>query len=178
MVDYPHKCFHIRSSVYHVDFLILNQSRAGLERDIKTVLRELRRFGWRVSEEKCSLHPSPQMQYLGVVFDTVSVLKCLPADKVQLNCNLVSSALSRRLWSLRSCQNVTRYLNFAADIVPRGRLHLRYMQCCLLSYIYSPPLCKRCGRGCNKNDKAKLIGYLTFTTDLDSSFALSPALST
>jgi hypothetical protein len=120
------------------------------------------------------------MQYLGVVFDTVSNLTWLPTDKVLLHCDLVSSALRHRLWALRSWQHVLEHLNLAADIVPRDRLPLRYMQCCLpiLSYIYSPPLCKSCGRGCNINDKAKLIGYLTFEAVLDSSFALSAVLST
>jgi hypothetical protein len=89
MVDYLRKRFHIRIYFYLADFLILNQSRAGLERDIEIVLRELRRFGWLVSEEtKCTT--------FRVVFNTVSDLVWLPTDRVQLNGNLVSSALNRR----------------------------------------------------------------------------------
>jgi hypothetical protein len=139
MVDYLRNHFHIRICVYLDDFLILNQSRAGLERDVAIVLRELRQFGWTVSEEKCSLEPSQQMQYLGVVFDTVSDLKWLPADKVLLNLNLVSTVLNRQQWSLRGCQKLIGHLNFAADIIPLGRLHLRFMQRCLPSLLRSHP---------------------------------------
>ena len=115
----------IRFHTYLDDFLVLHPTLVGLRRVTSTILRLLSRLGITVNYKKSHLSPSQTVEFLGVVLHLDSGLLSLPWAKVLAISNLCQSTLSRSLRSRRQLESLLGLLNFAAPLVPLGRLRLR-----------------------------------------------------
>lgn len=118
----------IKLVVYLDDFLIFHQDPDILKRQGLYVLQKLEDLGWLVNKKKSSLEPSQCLEYLGIIWNTEQNLKMLSVTKVKQVEGLLQKFLKRKQWSWQDAKILLGKLNFAAFVIPLGRLHCRQLQ--------------------------------------------------
>uniref|UniRef100_A0A8D9E8A0 Enzymatic polyprotein n=1 Tax=Cacopsylla melanoneura TaxID=428564 RepID=A0A8D9E8A0_9HEMI len=118
----------VRVIVYLDDFLVAHQDPATLTVQTELAVQLLSCLGWTVNLKKSQLVPSQSLEFLGITWDMQSHKMCLPPKKVASFTNRVLLLIQSPLWSLKTAQELIGILNFAAFVVPLGRLHLRRIQ--------------------------------------------------
>ena len=111
--------------MYLDDWLIQATSRADVLAATETTLATCNRLDFRFNVPKCTLLPSRTIQWLGMTWDSPSAtLRLSPTnrDKVllKLRRTILSTNSSHKLWA-----SLLGSLNFAAQVVPLGRLWCR-----------------------------------------------------
>ena len=119
--------FHRRSIQIHSyldDFLLLHPTRVGLVHNTDYVLSSFKRLGLSVNSAKSSLTPSREVVYLGVLLRLDRQTMEIPTGTAQI-ISLCNETLSRSHLPRRRLESLLGLLNFAAPLVPLGRLRLR-----------------------------------------------------
>ena len=73
----------IRCIVFLDDLLIMAQSREELEKQLPEILLLLQLLGFRINWDKSRLSPTQQIEYLGLLIDSLSLTLSLPEEKVR-----------------------------------------------------------------------------------------------
>lgn len=118
----------IRCVVYLDDYLLANQSRSQLCEDIAFTIKIMRLLGWTINLEKSVLIPTQCLEFLGITWDTKRNAKSLSVPKCITLRKALQQQIEKGSWSLKQYQTLMGRLNFAAFVIPRGRLHCRTLQ--------------------------------------------------
>ncbi|KOB65654.1 putative transposon Ty3-I Gag-Pol polyprotein, partial [Operophtera brumata] len=118
----------LRIIVYLDDFLIAHQDRHMLQDQAAEAIRVLTLLGWMVNFQKSVLNPTKVIEYLGISWNLHMNSKQLPIDKVLRISARIQGLLRDNRWSVKQAQCILGMLNFAAFVVPRGRLRCRPIQ--------------------------------------------------
>ena len=110
---------------YLDDFLLLASSEPVLLERLSYLLSLLDRLGIMVNLPKSNLVPCQTLDYLGVTFHLDSLQLSLPPSKAQQVMSLCSETSLLPLCSRRHLESLVGLLNFAAYLLPLGRLRLR-----------------------------------------------------
>ena len=113
------------NSGYLDDFLFLDRSPEGLTRKLDYVRFLLGSLGLPINMSKSVLIPSQKVSYLGVMFHLDTLHFSLPEEKVLRIRAMVSKMLTFRVSTRRKLEELTGFLNFAADFLHLGRLRFR-----------------------------------------------------
>ena len=118
----------VRLRMYLDDWLILSQSQETCHVHTQSVLLEASSLGFVLNLQKSELTPSQQFQYLGMSFDTQSML-VRPGSK-RLN-RLLQSLQRLRALPSASARQITALIGSMeslATLIPLGRLYKRPLQ--------------------------------------------------
>jgi hypothetical protein len=69
--------------------------------------------------------PTTTIEFLGLELDSISMEACLPADKLTYLKELLSLWSAKRSASLREVQELSGFLQFASQVIPRSRPFIR-----------------------------------------------------
>lgn len=118
----------IKIVVYLDDFLLIHENPDILEKQAHFVREYLRKLGWLINLQKSSSKPTTELEYLGIVWDTVKNKKRLGKKKVEHLTSDIKYLLNVQHWSWQDAKIILGKLNFASFVVPLGRLHCRILQ--------------------------------------------------
>ncbi|CAG9138737.1 unnamed protein product [Plutella xylostella] len=128
-IDISQAYYHgIKTIVYLDDFLIVHQDPQILQTQKDYVVQHLNLLGWTVNNQKSSIVPVKRLEYLGIVWDTGRNIKCLAEKKVVSLQSEIKAIVRKNCWSWHEAKVILGKLNFAAFVVPLGRLHCRKLQ--------------------------------------------------
>ena len=122
----------IRLIQYLDDWLILNQNRSDLIRDLEFVANLISNLGLLINVEKSEIVPSQDFIFIGVRFQTVPHTMSLPETRISSTHRLLLSFKDRLSCPARQILSLLGTLNSCADLLPLGRLHMRPLQMLLL----------------------------------------------
>uniref|UniRef100_A0A0C9RT30 TY3B-I_1 protein n=1 Tax=Fopius arisanus TaxID=64838 RepID=A0A0C9RT30_9HYME len=129
----------VRVVVYLDDFLLASQNRATAHSQAIQAMKRLEFLGWHVNLNKCILEPCQELDFLGLTWNTVENRMSLPVKKAR-KIHLLSEELkSSGVCRLKQLQTLLGHLNFADYVIPRGRLHSRYLQIFLTNFNQRRP---------------------------------------
>ena len=118
----------IRIIVYLDDFLILNQSKEGAQRDFAYVLDLLQRCGFLINRDKSVGLAAQEREFLGLVVDSKELSLSLLPRKVQQIMEICRRALSADTISLREIAGILGNLAWAIQAIPFAQGHYRGIQ--------------------------------------------------
>lgn len=118
----------VRVVVYPDDFLLAHQNPVILSEQTVLEVHLLSSLGWSVNIQKSQLSPCQSIDYLGITWNMTSHQMLLPLNKVVSLRNRLQLLYQNPHWSLRIAQELIGVLNFAAFVVPLGRLYLKRIQ--------------------------------------------------
>ena len=95
---------------------------------LNCVLYILRSLGFLVNEKKSILAPSQEIEFLGLVIDSVSLSFSLPTVKVDKVIQLCEKALRAERISLRELASLLGNFSWAIPTVPFAQAHYRILQ--------------------------------------------------
>lgn len=119
--------------LYLDDWLVLNQSREKLLEQMDVILETLKMLGFVVNLQKSLLNPCQTFQFLGVVFNTVTMTSTLSQGNTEKVLEWITQIQSKQSISAQECLAILGLLNFAAPQIYLGRLHMRPVQMWLLA---------------------------------------------
>ncbi|XP_030762269.1 uncharacterized protein LOC115887089 [Sitophilus oryzae] len=117
-----------RVIVYLDDFLFAGQDPSQLEIIWHEAVHFLTELGWILNLEKSSKNPVTRLKFLGIVWDTVANLRSLPLEKITSIEKDLKIVFKHNSWNWEIAKRLLGKLNFAAFIVPLGRIHSRHLQ--------------------------------------------------
>lgn len=107
---------------YLDDLLFIGPASSHESLYLFTIFRMLcRKFGVLLAEEK-SVWPTTSLEYLGITIETLNMEFCLPPDKVNRLCFLVSFVIKKKKVTLRTLQSLLGLLAFATRVIAVGRV--------------------------------------------------------
>ena len=118
----------IRLVIYLDDFLIMAESVSLLMSHLNCILYILRSLGFLFNEKKSILAPSQEIEFLGLVIDSVSLSFSLPTVKVDKVIQLCEKALRAERISLRDLASLLGNFSWAIPTVPFAQAHYRILQ--------------------------------------------------
>ena len=118
----------IRIVVYLDDFLILNQSKEGAEKDFLVVKDLLERCGFIINFEKSIAEAAQEREFLGLMVDSVSLTLSLPQKKLDTIVRLCREAAKAPCISLRDTAKILGNLSWAIQAIPFAQGHFRSIQ--------------------------------------------------
>lgn len=118
----------IRLSCYLDDWLILAQSQDICIAHTRQVLHLAESLGFIPNPEKCDLTPSQSFEYLGMAFDTTSMLVRPTQARLEKLHSLLLDLRSSQTASARRLSSLLGTMESLAPIVPLGRLLKRPLQ--------------------------------------------------
>jgi hypothetical protein len=110
--------------VYLDDFLIAGPDFQSCLAAYNTLIALLRSLGFRINWKKVT-DPCQKLTFLGVVIDTVGNTVSLEKSKVEKLQALLRLFQSRTRASRKQLESLAGKLNWAATVIPWGRLHTR-----------------------------------------------------
>jgi hypothetical protein len=123
--------------MYLDDFLVVNPSREGLQKDLRDICSLLRRLGFLLNEKKSVLIPSQQVQFLGATLDFASG-RVYPVSARVEDLQTCASLLRTRAWvEARTFLRLLGLMSSMVDMIPWCRLHMRPLQLHLAAH-YRP----------------------------------------
>ena len=117
--------------VYLDDWLILSASKESLELQVNSLRNLLDDLGFVLNTEKCLLEPTQQFNYLGAYFNTLEGIVAPSQNNIIKTLQTLQTVL--REFSAQQMLSLLGSLNFAAQFVELGRLHMRPIQMWLLA---------------------------------------------
>jgi hypothetical protein len=118
----------IRIIVYLDDFLILNQSKEGAERDFLLTVDLLEKCGFLINKEKSLGVAAQQREFLGLLVDSLSLSLSLLPRKVQQIEKICREAGAATSVSLREIAKILGNLAWAIQAIPFAQGHYRCIQ--------------------------------------------------
>ncbi|XP_034750411.1 uncharacterized protein LOC117958235 [Etheostoma cragini] len=128
----------IRILNYIDDWLILAQSRELAVRHQDVVLAHLLRLGLRLNEGKSVLASAQRTVFLGLVWDSLTMLACLSLARFESVLATVKSVRLGSAITVKHFQRVFGLMAAASSLIPSGLLHMRALQWWLKSKGFSP----------------------------------------
>lgn len=115
----------VRHARYCDDFFVVADTQAECEAMMRTCLDTLTQFGFAMSPDK-TLGPSQQLEFLGIMLDSVScTTSCPPARLSELLALLTTSANHQPRRSVRSVLSLVGKLSFASAVLHGARPFFR-----------------------------------------------------
>jgi hypothetical protein len=111
-------CLHLLD-----DFLTIDSSELEGQRTMAIFLMIIRKLKLSWAPHK-TVGPAQQLEYLGILIDTVSMECRLPQDKLFRMRNMVSTFLGRTKCTQQEMLSLIGHLVFAARVIPAGRSFL------------------------------------------------------
>lgn len=127
----------IRLIIYLDDFLILNETKVGREKDFHTVKLFLMSCGFFINHEKSQPIASQSIEYLGLIVDSTNMTLSLRQEKLLDILSLCSDLLFSTCCSLRILSKLLGLLNWGVHCVPFAQSHFRAIQNCYNSNLLS-----------------------------------------
>ena len=118
----------IRLIIYLDDMLIIGSDRASLIRDFQFVKSLLESLGFLVNMEKSVGTPAQQMEFLGLIVNSVDLSVSIPKDKLESIMQLCTDALSKVNISIREIAVILGKFAWATLAVPFAQAHYRALQ--------------------------------------------------
>ena len=118
----------IRLSCYLDDWLILAQSQARCAAHTRQMLDLAESLGFIPNPEKCDLTPSQSFDYLGMTFDTTSMLVRPTQSRLEKLHTLLLDLRASQTASARLLSSLLGTMESLAPIIPLGRLMKRPLQ--------------------------------------------------
>nr|CAI5856224.1 unnamed protein product [Callosobruchus analis] len=118
----------IRLVVYLDDFLLANQDPRRLEQQAQAAVKLLTELGFIINKEKTTRSPAAMVEYLGIMWDCHKAQKGISQTKVHRIRQQVRKLTQKGFWTWREARALLGRLNFAAFVIPLGRLHCRRAQ--------------------------------------------------
>ncbi|KAI8428780.1 hypothetical protein MSG28_007454 [Choristoneura fumiferana] len=118
----------IRVVVYLDDFLLACQNPIKLREDAIKAVNFLTKLGWIINTEKSLNEPLQQIEYLGIVWNTLQNATSLPQKKILSIEKDLNKILRDQEWNWQLAKSLLGKLNFASFVIPLGRLHCRNLQ--------------------------------------------------
>lgn len=123
----------IRVIVYLDDFLLAHQNRETLRLQTLVALDFLQSLGWTINVKKCVPPTDTGDTISGSVMEHLPQSEDANWEQVPGNMEVVAKPYDKEE------QSILGQLNFAAFVVPRGRLHCRQMQLQSIAMAKLPP---------------------------------------
>ena len=108
------------------DFLAIDSPTADADRTMAVFKYVFERLGIPLSINK-TVGPVTEIEYLGVILDSIKMEACLPKDKVDRISNLLSSFMNRRSCTKQELLSLLGHLNFASRVIYPGRAFVSYL---------------------------------------------------
>ena len=118
----------IRIVVYLDDFLILNQSKEGAERDFARVIEILEKCGFLINREKSVGVAAQEREFLGLLINSKELSLSLLPKKVDQIIEICHKARSSAVVSLREVAKILGNLAWAIQAIPFAQGHYRALQ--------------------------------------------------
>ena len=118
----------IRLIVYLDDILFMNSSEVGLQQDMITAQYLLEHLGFVINVEKSCFQPTPQLEFLGFVVNTLDMTLLLPDCKVEAIKSHCSKLLLHHEVSVRELSQLIGKLTASIQAVFPAPLHYRHLQ--------------------------------------------------
>lgn len=114
-----------RSVIYLDDFLCLGSSEELCQSNVEETIKLLEVLGFVINYKKSSLVPKQKCEFLGIIYDSLSMTRKLPERKVQKALELLDQFGHKKVTVIRNWASFVGFLNFCAQAVEYGRLYLR-----------------------------------------------------
>ena len=118
----------IRMVIYLDDILIMNSDRAKLLEELSVTVTFLQRLGFLINVGKSIFTPIQEIEYLGLLLNSVMLEFRLTPDKVKSIIELCSELIHSTQCSLRSVSKILGLLLWAATAIPYALAHFRDLQ--------------------------------------------------
>ncbi|KAG1560863.1 hypothetical protein G6F49_002310 [Rhizopus delemar] len=112
----------IRLSAYLDDWIIMGETKEIFQRHLQKVLSCLRNLGWLVNDEKSNFEPSPTIEHLGFVLNTITMQASLPGKKLRDIQRSLKQLFQNPVQTPRRVQGVIMRLQAATFAVFPARL--------------------------------------------------------
>jgi hypothetical protein len=119
----------IRIVIYLDDILVMHQSAMELVNIFNMVLTLLRNLGFLVKMEKCSLHPTQELVFLGALLNSKKMTIAVPLEKLAHLQKECASVALRDVCSMHELAVIIGRMNQMARIgISHAPLHYRALQ--------------------------------------------------
>lgn len=108
------------------DFLAIDSPIADADRTMAVFTLVFNKLGIPLSHNK-TVGPVTELEYLGVLLDSVKMEARLPLDKVERIKNLLVSFMNRKSCTKRELLSLLGHLNFASRVIYPGRAFVSYL---------------------------------------------------
>ena len=118
----------VRIIVYIDDMLILVETPEQASQHLQTLLWILQALGFIVNQDKSVFTPAQQMEFLGLVVNSMLMELSLPGEKLKQIRGEATMLLSKPLVSARALSQLTGKLNAAAQAIVPAPLFYSHLQ--------------------------------------------------
>ena len=118
----------IRLIIYLDDLLFMNSSKVGLQQDMTTARYLLENLGFVINLEKSCFQPTQQLEFLGLVVNTLDMTLLLPDCKVEAIKSHCSKMLLHHEVSVRELSQLIGKLTASIQAIFPAPLHYRHLQ--------------------------------------------------
>lgn len=108
------------------DFIIITNANYPAERSFNTMISLFRALNIPLSEKK-TVQPTTEIEYLGIILNSVSMLCKLPDDKLVRIKDKLSEFLDKKTCTKRELLSLLGHLHFASRVVLPGRSFVSYL---------------------------------------------------
>ena len=115
-------------NIFHLldDFLTIDPPDAIAERTMALLCTIFKRLNIPLSAKK-TVGPTTEIEYLGIVLDSVKMEARLPRDKVERILSFINSLLCRKSCTKLVLQQLIGHLNFAMRVILPGRTFISHL---------------------------------------------------
>ena len=118
----------VRIIIYIDDMLILAETPEQASQHLETLLWILQALGFIVNQDKSVFMPAQEIEFLGLVVNSVSMELSLPREKLRQIRGEAKRLLSQSLVSARALSQFIEKLNVAAQAVAPAPLFYQHLQ--------------------------------------------------
>lgn len=108
------------------DFLTLDPTEEEGFRSMAILTMVFGNLGIPILEKKTK-GPCTEMEYMGIILDSVKMEARIPPEKIERIFFLIGNLKSKRSCTKRELLSILGHFNFAARIIPAGRSFISYL---------------------------------------------------
>ena len=114
--------------IFHLldDFLTIDKPDACGERTMALLSLIFNKLNVPLSAKK-TVGPTCELEYLGVILDTVNMQARLPEDKISRITEFIQSILQKKSCTRKELEQLLGHLNFASRVILPGRAFVTYL---------------------------------------------------
>ena len=113
----------VKTIAYLDDWILWQQSRAQLLKDITCTTRHLEHLGFLLNYKKSSLKPTKVIQWLGITWDSGNFQVSLPLSFQEKFVSLIKKILHKKSSSRREWERLTGMAAFVVQVLPQTGEH-------------------------------------------------------